>query len=119
MMTVTIKSRKRIFNICARVKKRDRQAKRREEKSRGENAKCGSFSSPFSLSLSTSLPLYICSVLDFRKSHARRKRRRNKKKKQRKKKEKMIARCPDILSTKIDIVFQWLHLTLCHHLLGI
>jgi hypothetical protein len=31
----------------------------------------------------------------------------------------MIARCPDLLSTKIDIVFQWLHLTLCHHLLGI
>ena len=31
----------------------------------------------------------------------------------------MSPRCPDLLSTKIDTVFQWLYLTLCRHLIGI
>jgi hypothetical protein len=72
MMTVSNKAeKKRIFNICARVKKKGQTSKATGRKIRGENAKCGSFSSSASLSLSLSL-----SVLDFRKSHAR----RNKKK---------------------------------------
>jgi cytoskeletal protein RodZ len=119
MMTVTIKSRKRIFNICARVKKRDRQAKRREEKSRGENAKCGSFSSPFFLSLFLPLSLSVSVLFWIFGKVMQEEKEEETKKKTKKKKEKMIARCPDLLSTKIDIVFQWLHLTLCHHLLGI
>jgi hypothetical protein len=52
MMTV---SRKRIFNICARVKKRDRQAKRREEKVGAKMRNAGLF---LLLLLSLSLSLF-------------------------------------------------------------
>jgi len=61
MMTVSNKAeKKRIFNICARVKKRDRQAKRREEK---VGAKMRNASLFLLLLLSLSLSFYLSPFL--------------------------------------------------------
>jgi len=74
-------ARKRIFNICARVKKRDRQAKRREEKI-GAKMRNASLFLFFFFSLSLSSFLSLSYVLDFRKVM------REEKERQRKRKEK-------------------------------
>jgi hypothetical protein len=77
----------------------------------------------FSLSLSLSLSLF-CSGFSEKimkgEKRKRRRRRRNEKKKQREKRKKMPVYYPHILSTRINIIFQWFHLSsLCDHLLGI
>jgi hypothetical protein len=73
-------ARKRIFNICARVKKRDRQAKRREEKIGAKMRNASLFLFFFSLSLSSFLSLSLMFWI-FGKSCEKKKKGKEKEKK--------------------------------------
>jgi hypothetical protein len=49
----------------------------------------------------------------------REEKRKKEEEKKPREKEKMTRYCPQILSSQIVIIFEWLHLSLCDHLLGI
>ena len=101
---------------------RESEKKEGPDKQSGEEKKQGRKCGPFSYSsssLSLSFHLSFSCVLDFRKSRERRKKEKKKKKKRERKKRKMSEYCPQILSTKIDIILERLYLSLCDHLLGI
>ena len=83
-LLVMMTTRKRIFNICARVKKM---------------RNVGLF-----LPLSLSLSLFCSGFSE--KSCKEKIRKKERKKKREREREKMIARCLNVLSIKIDIVFQ-------------
>jgi hypothetical protein len=98
-------------------KKRDRQAKRRGEKNRGENAGLFLILLLHSLSLFTSLSLVFWIFGKVVREEKRKKKEEEKKTPERER--KMTRYCPHILSTQIVIIFERLHLSLCDHLLGI
>jgi flagellar basal body-associated protein FliL len=96
------------------VKKEGQTSKAAKRKNRGENA--GLF---LILLLLHSLSLFTSLSLVFWIFGKVVKEEKEKKKKKKTRERKMTKYCPQILSTKIDIILKWLHLSLCDHLLGI